>query len=130
MTENLQQKTNQGSSRKKMRRIQHRTHIWQQKKGKKRCMRTKTGKPRRELARAVGPRGGDGTSSMTGSRRCTPLPQGTWCGRKRETGDQFDELKEANTVRGHSLKTHWHQSDSIKSSGTRTENGSYRPRKE
>ena len=58
------------------------------------------------------------------------MPQGAWGGRKRATGNQFDEFKEANTVRGHSLKTPLHQSDDIKNSDPGAEKGSYRPGEE
>ena len=58
------------------------------------------------------------------------MPQGAGGGRKRETGHQFDEFKEANTIRGHSLKTPPHQRDDIKKSDPGEKNGSYRPGEE
>ena len=63
-------------------------------------------------------------------RECTIRSQGARGGRKWETGDQFSELKEANTGGCHSLKTHLKQSDGIKNSGTRMEKRSKRHEEE
>ena len=73
--------------------------------GKERRQLTEQEKPRMKPARTVCKREGNRTSSMAGSRSCTPLPQGAGAGLKKATDNQFDEFKEANTVRGHSLKT-------------------------
>ena len=63
-------KADWGSSRREMRRLQDRTHSWQQKQGKERRLRTEREKPRMKPART-----------------------GAWGGLKRTISNQFDELR-------------------------------------
>ena len=61
MAENLQRKADRGSSRRERRRLQGRTHSWQQKQGKERRLLTEPEKPRMKPARTACPREGNRT---------------------------------------------------------------------